>query len=417
VAYPKLVRLRQRFERPRVEDVAGAVASTLERLDLGGRIRPGQTVALTAGSRGIANIPLILRETAAFLKKLGARPFLIPAMGSHGGGTAEGQRGILESYGITEAYVGVPIRASMDVVSLGTTTEGYPVLLDRFASEADHIGVIGRVKPHTGFHGTIESGLFKMMMIGLGKHAGALAYHRILLERDFDSVVRAAGRAICARAAIAFGLALVENAYDETAIIEAVAPDKIETREELLLLEARRLLAKLPWREADLLIVDEIGKNISGSGMDTNIVGRKRAFRKNPPADQPAMRLIFVRGLSERTHGNATGIGLADFTTTRLVKAMNYRATVVNCLTAGYPDGAFLPVHFETDREVIDAALAINGTRPPQDARILRIRNTLDLEEIEASEPCFAESPRTELARLGAVQPLAFDEQGNVPPL
>ena len=173
----------------------------------------------------------------------------------------------------------------------------------------------------------------------------------------------------------------------------------------------------MPWREADLLIVDEIGKNISGSGMDTNIVGRKRAFRNDPPADQPAMRLIFVRGLSERTHGNATGIGLADFTTTRLVKAMNYRATVVNCLTAGYPDGAFLPVHLETDREVIDAALAIIGTRPPEEARILRIHNTLDLEEVEASEPCFTAPPRTDISPLGAARPLEFDARGNLPPL
>ena len=415
MAYPNIVRLRQRFERPRVEDVAAAVAAALERTDLPSRVRPGQTVALTAGSRGIANIPVVLRETAAFLKKLGGRPFLVPAMGSHGGGTAEGQRRILESYGITEAFVGAPIRASMDVVSLGATDEGFPVMLDRFASEADHIGVVARVKPHTGFHGPIESGLLKMMMIGLGKHAGALAYHRILLEHPFDAVVRSVSRAALHPRPVAFGLALVENAYDETAVIEAVAPADFETREEQLLQEARRLLARLPWLRADLLIVDEIGKDISGSGMDTNIVGRKRAFRQDPPPDQPAMRLIFVRGLTERTHGNAAGIGLADFTTTRLVQAMNYRATVINCLTAGYPDGAFLPVHFETDREVIDAALAILGTRPPEEARILRIRHTLDLEEVEASEPCFAEPPRTEVERLGAAGPLRFDERGHLP--
>ena len=417
MGYPNIVRLRQRFERPRVDDVAAAVALALERTDLPRRVRPGQTVALTAGSRGIANIPLVLRATAGFLKKLGARPFLVPAMGSHGGGTAEGQRRILESYGITEEFVGAPIRASMDVVSLGTTGEGYPVLLDRFASEADHIGVVARVKPHTGFHGPIESGLLKMLMIGLGKHAGALAYHRILLEQPFDAVVRSVGRAVLARAPVAFGLALVENAYDDTAFIEAVAPPDFEAREEHLLREARRLLARLPWRQADLLIVDEIGKNISGSGIDTNIVGRKRAFRQNPPPDQPAMRLIFVRGLTERTHGNATGIGLADFTTTRLVKAMNYRATVVNCLTAGYPEAASLPVHFETDREVIDAALAILGTRPPEEARILRIRHTLDLEDIEASEPCFGEPPCTDATRLGAASSLGFDERGNLSPM
>src|SRR5579884_1678081 len=344
VPHPRFVRIRQRFERPRVEDVAAAVRAALEPLGLEKTIRPGHTVALTAGSRGIANIPVVLRATAEFLKRLGARPFLVPAMGSHGGGTAEGQRHILESYGITEEFVGVPIRASMEVVSLGDTKEGFPVVLDRHASEADHIGVVARVKPHTGYHGPIESGLMKMMMIGLGKHAGALAYHRILLEYPYDQVVRSVGRTLMAAAPIAFGLGLVENAYDETALVEGVAPEEFEPREERLLVEARRLLARLPLRKADLLIVDEIGKNISGSGMDTNVVGRKRAFRMQPPPEGiPTLRLIYVRGLSEKTHGNAAGIGLADFTTTRLVQSMNYQATVINCLTAGYPDSANLP--------------------------------------------------------------------------
>jgi hypothetical protein len=417
--YPKWVRIRQHFERPRVADVLAAVAGTLEALDLGRRVRPGQTVALTAGSRGIANIPQVLRAVADFLKRLGARPFVVPAMGSHGGGTAEGQRHILESYGITEEAVGVPIRASMEVVSLGSTAEGFPVLLDRHAAGADHIGVVARVKPHTAYHGPVESGLLKMMMIGLGKHAGALAYHRLLLEYPYDQVVRSVSRTLRARAPVAFGLALVENAYDETAVVEAVTPDQFEPREEQLLREARRLLARLPLRNADLLIVDEIGKDISGSGMDTNVVGRKRAFRGQPPGDgQPAMRLIFVRGLSARTHGNASGIGLADFTTTRLVRAMNYRATVINCLTAGYPEGAFLPVHFETDREVLDAALAIIGPREPRDARVLRVRNTLALEEIEASEPCLAEPrPCTRFEPVGAAYGVAFDASGNLPAL
>jgi hypothetical protein len=419
VAYPKILRLRQRFERPRVADPAGATVAELERLDLGRRVRPGHTVALTAGSRGIANIAVVLRAAADFLKKLGARPFLIPAMGSHGGGTAEGQRRILESYGITEEFVGAPIRASMDVVPLGATAEGFPVVLDRFAAEADHIGVVARVKPHTSFHGPIESGLLKMMMIGLGKHAGALEYHRILMDHPYDPVVRSVGRLMRARAPIAFGLALVENAYDETAHVEAVAPEDFEPREERLLAEARRLLPCLPWMEADLLIVDEIGKEISGSGMDTNVVGRKRAFRgQPPPPDFPAMRLIFVRGLSAHTHGNATGVGLADFTTTRLVRAMNYRATVVNCLTAGYPEGAFLPVHFDADREAVDAALAILGARRPEDARVMRIRNTLTLEELEASEPCLnGPRRRTEFTPVGAARPVAFDGRGDLAPL
>jgi hypothetical protein len=410
--------VRQQFERPRIDDVPAAVRSALDALDLGRTIRPGQTVALTAGSRGIANIPLVLRSTADYLKRLGARPFVVPAMGSHGGGTAEGQRKILDSYGITEEAVGAPVRASMDVVAVGATPEGWPVVLDRHAAAADHIGVVARVKPHTGYHGPVESGLLKMMMIGLGKHAGALEYHRILLDHPFDQVVRSVARTLVARAPIAFGLALVENAYEETARVEAVPPAELEPREEELLALAKRWLARLPLRQADLLVIDEIGKNISGSGMDTNVVGRKRAFRGQSTDNQPQMRLIFVRGLSVTTHGNAAGIGLADFTTTRLVRTMNYRATVINCLTAGYPEGAFLPVHFETDREVLDAALAIIGTRRPEQARILHIRNTLHLEEVELSEPCLeVREGRTEFTPLEAPRPLVLDAQGNLPPL
>ncbi len=418
MSYPKTLRIRQFFERPGVEDIAGRVHQALESLGLGKTIRPGQTVALTAGSRGIANIPVILKATADHLKKLGARPYLVPAMGSHGGGTAEGQRHIIESYGITEEFVGVPIKASMEVVTVGTTAEGHPVYLDKHASQADHIGVVGRVKPHTNYHGPIESGLLKMMMIGLGKHVGALAYHRILLENPYDQVVRSVGRTMCAKAPIAFGVATVENAYDETARIEAVLPADFEKKEEELLTLARRWLMRLPFHEADLLIIDEIGKNISGSGMDTNVVGRKRALRSQPAApDQPQMRHIFIRGLTEKTHGNAAGIGLADFTTTGVIRSMDYRATRINCLTAGYPEGAILPVHFDTDREVLDAALAIAGTRQIHEARVMRIRNTLSLEEMEISEACLAEKRCTEFKPLGPARELAFDGAGNLPPM
>ncbi len=416
MSYPKIVRVRQQFERPRVEDVAAGVRAALERLDLGRAIRPGQSVALPAGSRGIANIALILRTVAEHLRKLQARPFVAPAMGSHGGGTAEGQRHILESYGITEEYLGVPIRASMEVVSLGDTPEGFPVVMDRFAAEADHVAVIGRVKPHTGYHGPVESGLLKMMMIGLGKHVGALNYHRILLDYPFDQVVRSVARTILGRKPIAFGLAIVENAYDETARIEAVRPEEFEAREEELLVLAKRWLARLPFLKADLLIVDEIGKDISGSGMDTNVVGRKRAFRGQDLTGQPAMRHIYVRGLTERTHGNATGIGLADFTTTRLVKTMNYRATVINCMTAGYPEGANLPVHYETDRETLDAALAIIGTRTAERARVMRIRNTLCLEDVEVSEACLHEEQAVNPFKVVTpARPISFDAAGNLP--
>jgi hypothetical protein len=419
MGYPAIVRVRQHLERPQVADVHATVRSELEKLDLGRRIRPGQTVALTAGSRGIANIPVILKAVADHLKRLGAQPFLVPTMGSHGGGTAEGQRQIIESYGITEAFVGVPIRASMETVQVGTTADGYPVLLDRHASQADHIGVVGRIKPHTGYHGPIESGLLKMMMIGLGKHAGALLYHRILLDQPYDRVVRGVAKTMLANAPIAFGLGVVENGYDETAMIEGVQPEHFVEREEALLVEARRLLPKLPVLRADVLVVDRIGKDVSGSGMDTNVVGRKRAFRgQPPPPGMPTVRLIHVRGLTEHTHGNATGIGLADFTLTGLVQAMNYKATVINCLTAGYPEGAFIPVHFATDREVLDAALAIIGTRAPEEARLLRIQDTLHLDELEVSEAVLADpEPQTSFTPLGRPRPLAFDEAGMLPPL
>ncbi len=417
---PKFVRIRQHFERPVVGNIARAVESTLEKLDLAKSIRPGQTVALTAGSRGIANIPLILKAAVDQLKKLGAQPFIVPAMGSHGGGTAEGQKNILESYGITEDFMGVPIRASMEVVRLGTTPQGFPVYLDRHASEADHIAVIGRVKPHTGYQGPVESGLLKMMMIGLGKHVGALEYHRILLEQPYDQVVRSVARVMLAKAPVRFGIGIVENAYDETALIEAVRPEQFEEREEQLLALAKKWLASLPLREADLLIIDEIGKDISGSGMDTNIVGRKRAYRGDPTtfANQPQMRLIFVRGLTEKTHGNAAGIGLADFTTSRLVDKMNYRATVINCLTAGYPEGANLPVHFDTDRDVIEAALKIIGTRSAEQARILHIRNTLQVEELEVSEPALAAmNGHSHHEVMGPPHEVSFDQAGNLAPV
>lgn len=409
-----MLRLRQHFNGPRVDDVGSEVRRALERLDLTKTIRPGQSVALTAGSRGIANIPVILRSVVQHLKDLGARPFLVPAMGSHGGGTAEGQRQVLESYGITEAFVGAPIRASMEVVSLGTTSEGFPVVIDKLASQADHIGVIGRVKPHTAYHGPIESGLMKMMMIGLGKHTGAANAHRILLEYPYDQVVRSIGRTIRAKAPIAFGLAVVENSRDETAHVEAARPGDFEPVEQKLLVLARDWLGRLPFGEADLLIIDEIGKEISGSGMDTNVVGRKRAFRMKTPENQPDMRFIFVRGLSAHTHGNAAGIGMADFCTTRLVRSMNYHATVINCLTSGYPEGANLPVHLDTDRQVLDAALAILGTRQSKDARILHIRNTLVLEEVEASEPCLEMPKASQFEVMGGAKELTFDSAGNL---
>lgn len=413
-----MFRVQQQLARPRIENIPEAVDQTLRQLNLGQKIKPGQTVALTAGSRGIANIAIILKSVVHHLRDLGAKPFLVPAMGSHGGATAEGQTEILTGYNVTEAFVGAPIRASMEVVHLGNTAEGFPAYLDKHASTADHIGVIGRVKPHTSYNGPIESGLLKMMMIGLGKREGAAHYHRVLLEHPYDPVVRAVSRFMRAKAPVAFGLGIVENGFDETAIVHAALPADFEPVEESLLVKSKEWIARLPFKQADLLVVDEIGKDISGSGMDTNVIGRKRALRGDNLGDQPHMRFIMVRGLTEHTMGNASCIGFADFTTAKLLKQMDYNVTRINCVTSGYPEGANLPVHYDTDREAIDAALSINGTRPSDQARILHIRNTLQLEYVEVSEPCLKElTPISKFDVVEGPYEWHFNADGSLPDL
>jgi Lactate racemase N-terminal domain len=415
MAYPRMLAVRQRFDAPRVDDVAGAVTSELARIDIRTRIRPGETVAVAVGSRGITNLVVVVRTLVAILKQAGARPFIVPAMGSHGGATAEGQQRILEGYGVSEAAMGAPIRSSMETVDLGVTDDGVPLHFDRSAHEADHVAIVNRVKPHTNFSGEIESGLLKMTMIGLGKHTGAALYHRAIVEHGFDHVVRSAGRVLLARCPIAFGVALVENGYDQTALIEAVPPAAFAERDRALLVLAKRWLPRLPVQRPDLLIVDEMGKNVSGSGMDTNVVGRKP---HGAVEQDPQVRRLFVRALTPETDGNAYGIGLADFTTTRLVRAIDYRSTVLNCLTAANPEAAALPIHYDTDREAVDAALASAGLTPPERARVVRVRNTLRLDRLLVSEAC-----RDQLAARGDVEiiepprELAFDAAGNLPPL
>ena len=415
MGYPRMLEVRQRFDAPRVDDVAGTVAAQLERIGVRGSIRRGETVAIAVGSRGITNLALVVRTLVALLKEAGARPFVVPAMGSHGGATAEGQRAILAGYGITDDAIGAPIRSSMETVHLGTTDDGIPLHFDRAAHEADHVAIVNRVKPHTNFSGEIESGLLKMTMIGLGKHTGAALCHRAIVDHGFDRVARSAGGALLARCRIAFGLALVENGYDETALVEAVPATAFAERDRALLVLARRWLPRLPVLRPDLLIVDEMGKNVSGSGMDTNVVGRKPHGALD---DDPRVKRLFVRELTPETRGNAYGIGLADFTTSRLIRAIDYRTTVLNCLTAANPEAAALPIHYDTDREAIDAALASAGLAPPERARVVRIRNTLHLDRLLVSEVCRAElAARANVEIVEPAHEFAFDEAGNLPPL
>ncbi len=415
-SFPKIFRVRQTIEAPRVDDVPGEVHRQLARLELAKRAWPGQSVAITAGSRGIANIHLIIRATVEHLVRLGIRPFVVPAMGSHGGGTAEGQRQIIESYGITEEFVGCPIRAGMETVVVCQTAEGFPVHFDRHAYEADHVLVCGRVKPHTLFTGDVESGLMKMMLIGLGKCEGAKIYHRAIQDYSFAQIIRSVAGEVLAKCRILAGLAIVENACDQTARIEAVAPEEFEPRETELLRLAKEWLPRLPFRHVDVLLIDRMGKNISGVGFDSNVVGRKFDDHKAVEGEFPKVKRIAVRGLTEQTHGNAVGLGLAEFCKSQLLRETDFQAVRLNALVAGHVSAAMSPLDYETDREMLAAALSTIGLTEPPDAKLLWIANTLQLTEVECSAAYLDEArTRDDLEVLTAPRDLPLDRMGNLP--
>jgi hypothetical protein len=416
--FPNMLRLRQRFESRRLDDVAGETERQLSRLHLESSVRPGQSVAITVGSRGIANIAVITKAIVDHVRRLQAVPFIVPAMGSHGGGTAAGQREIIEGYGITEACLGCEIRASMDTVIVDTTPQGIPVHFDRHAFAADHVIVSGRVKPHTGFVGEIESGLHKMMLIGLGKHNGAKIYHRAIQEYSFLEIIRAVADVVLNRCRVIAGVAIVENAYDETALIEAVAPRDFFEREKALLELARQWMPRLPFAACDLLIIDEIGKNISGTGMDTNVIGRKYNDHAATDRDDVRCKRIFVRSLTAATHGNATGIGIAEFTNRRTAESVDPEKTRINCMTGGHPTAAMMPVVYDRDCDAIEAALQTIGMIEPHQARIIQISNTLQVAEVLVSEAYRSElRGRTDLTAVGEPTPLKFDASGNLTPV
>ncbi|NOX53436.1 MAG: DUF2088 domain-containing protein [Planctomycetes bacterium] len=416
--FPRMIRVRQRFEGPRVDDVAATVTDQLRRLRLDEKVRPGDRVAIPVGSRGIANLVTIVRALVDHFKKLDAEPFLVPAMGSHGGATAEGQRAVLEHYGVTEETVGAPIRSTMETVVVAETPQGVPVHFDKYAYEADHVFVWGRVKPHTCFTGEIESGLHKMMLIGLGKHAGAEVYHRAILDFPFMEIIEAVGRVVLEKCHVVGGLAVVENAYDETALIEAVPPDRFLEREKQLLGLARQWMPRLPFPIVDLLIVDEIGKNISGTGMDTNVIGRKYNYHAATERDSASCKLIFVRGLTPESQGNAAGLGMADITNDRTVAQVDRRKTAINALTAKRTPAAALPISLPTDRECIEAMLLCIGWIEPQQARVIQIANTLRLAEVLVSEAYQSDlRQRPDLEVLDGPNEMQFDEEGNLQPV
>jgi len=414
--YPRIFRVRQRFQGPTLDDVPGEVKRQLAALPLAARVKPGQTVAVTAGSRGVANIAVILRAAIEHLKSLGLKPFIVPAMGSHGGGTVEGQVEILHGYGITEEFCGCPIRASMETVVVCQTKEGFPVHFDKHAFGADHVLVVGRVKPHTAFVGDVESGLMKMMLIGLGKHAGALVYHRAIMDYSFPQIVRSVAAEVMTKCRVLAGLGIVENEQEFTAQIAAVLPEDLEAREKELLILAKRWIPRLPFDRCHVLLVDQIGKNISGSGMDTNVVGRKFNDHKAVEDEYPKVKNIVIRSLTEETHGNACGIGMAEFCRTRAVQQTDVRKTRINCMTGGHVPAAMFPLDFETDREILDAAMSQIGLTEPPQAKLLWIHNTLDVVELECGEaylPQARELPNVEI--LTDPRPLPLDAAGNLP--
>jgi len=414
--FPQTFRLRQILEAPRVHDVPGEVHAQLARLQLQKKVMPGQSVAITAGSRGITDIHVIMRAIVDHLKGLGAKPFIVPAMGSHGGGTAEGQRRIVESYGMTEEFLGCPIRAGMETVIVCQTAEGFPVHFDRYAYEADHVLVCGRVKPHTLFIGDIESGLMKMMLIGLGKCEGAKIYHRAIQDYSFGQIIRSVAGEVLAKCRILAGVAIVENAHDQTARIEAVLPEDFETREKELLVLAKKWLPRLPFRYVDVLLIDKMGKNISGVGFDANVVGRKFDDHKAVDGEFPKVKRIAVRGLTKETHGNAVGIGMAEFCKSQLLREMDVQAVRLNALISGHISAGLIPLDYETDREMLEAALGTIGLAEPPDAKLLWIANTLHLEEMECSTAYREEArQRDDLEILTEPRDLPFDAEGNLP--
>ena len=416
--FPRMCDVLQEFNSPRVEDIPAAVQAEMRRMNFPAVVKPGQTVAITAGSRGVANIAIILKEIAAHFTSIGAKPFIVPAMGSHGGGTPEGQRQIIEGYGVTEAFTGAEIRASMETVIVDTTPQGIPVHFDKHAFNCDHVLVVGRVKPHTGFVGPVESGLHKMMLIGLGKHEGAKIYHRAILDFNFLEIIRAVADVVLRKCRVVAGLAIVENAYDETGLIAAVPPSQFFERESELLTQARAWLPRLPFSSVQLLIIDQIGKNISGTGMDTNVIGRKYNDHAATDQDDVSVKRIFVRGLTEETHGNATGIGLAEFANSRTIQQVDRKITAINCLTGGHPTAAMLPIACDTDREVITAALPTLGLVEPPNAKIVHISDTLHLSEVLVSEAYLPElQKRPDLTILSGPADMAFDADGNLHPV
>ena len=384
---PRLACITRSFNSAHIEDIEGAVRAALNGSSAG--VRPGASIAVAVGSRGIANLSTIVRETVGFLRRKGAVPFIVPSMGSHGGATAEGQEAVLAGYGITEERVGAPVRSSMEVVEIPRGDLPVPVFMDRLAWQSDGVVLVNRVKPHTDYHGAPESGLVKMAVIGLGKQAQALTIHARGVE-GLKTLIAPIARRIVATGKILLGLGIVENAYDQTMLVRAALPEGMEALDREMLAIAREAMPALPVGRLDVLIIDEIGKDICGVGLDPTVVGRIRVFAQEEPS-WPIIKTIVATDLTDASHGNALGMGLTDIITRRLREKIDFRATYENLVTSTFLERGKMPMVAETDCRALEVALRTSWIAPGEEPRVARIRNTLHLERMFVSRPVLEE--------------------------
>ncbi|HDR16415.1 MAG TPA: DUF362 domain-containing protein [Desulfobacteraceae bacterium] len=415
VALPQVALISQDIPTPELKDIYGRLDLGFSRLGLSKKVKPGQKVALTGGSRGITDMPAVLRHTVHFLRSLGAEPYISPAMGSHGGATSSGQAGLLARLGISEETMGAPILSNMGTRDLGKTSFGLPVLVGEDFTNADWVIVVNRVKPHTSYRGEVESGLLKMLAIGMGKHAGAEQSHAQFFQHGFEKVVREISSRIIEKLPILCGIALVENRLEKTAVLEVLDPLEFSYMEPKLLARARELMGRVPFDNADLLIVDQMGKNVSGSGMDSNVTGRiYNQATPEPPVQR--FRRIYVRDLTDESEGNALGVGTADFCARRLADKIDPVKTRINCVTATVPEKGRVPIICESDLDGIACGLLSAGVSDPKSARIIWIKNTLELERMRISTALEAEALALEGIRFRSpFEPFPFDSAGRLP--
>jgi len=415
LAYPLMFRLKQSFRCSKIDDIGAAVEAELASLALAKKIHPGDSVAVACGGRRITNHAVILKTVVDHFKGLKARPFLVPAMGLDGGGTAESQRRALGMFGITEEMIGAEIRSSMDAEMVGYLPEGVPVYCDRNALAADHIFVVNRVRPHSALDGELQSGLLKMLAMGLGKEIGARVYHSCLAAMPFADLARGVWKVLLNKGRLLAGLMLAENGQSETARIQAAPAENFVDAELKMLRYARGVCPGLPFHFIDILLVDEMGAIFGCHGIDLTVVGRKQMSPETVRAKRPTVRTLIFRDLHPAAMGNAIGIGHADLVRSRVVRKMDTEATRLNALALTTPSLAAVPIHFETDREILDAALSMAPLEPSEKARIVWIRNTSSLAEFECSEPFLEEVTHwKELSVASELHPADFDAEGNL---